>query len=156
MPPPRQMRRSITFDDLPLQQAIAGLFDEQDFVRSEVLLISEAGREWILQQVISKLPHEMIGKYRFERILLSVNQFRKMDKQGLAKRKIVIEHASKVQKAECFYRGKLATECTEEVDLDRIKPGKRAGEYTTENTVLSCSRHNRSRGSKEVEEFWKQ
>ena len=156
MPPPRQLRQSITFDDLPLQQAIAELFNEQDFVRSELLLIAEEDREWILQQVIFKLPHDMIGKYRFEHILLSVNQFRKMDKVSRAKRLLVIQHSRKMQKAECFYRGKLATECTNEVDLDRIKPGRRGGAYTIENTVLSCSRHNRSRGSKEVAMFWRQ
>lgn len=156
MPPPRQSRQVITFDDLQLQQAIAELFNEQGFVKSELLLISDQGREWILQQVISKLPHEMVGEYRFEHILLSVNQFRKMDKVSRVKRLLIIQHARKMQKAECFYRGKLATNCSDEVDLDRIKPGKREGEYTIENTVLSCSHHNRSRGKKEVEQFWKQ
>ena len=126
------------------------------FVRSESLLISDRGREWIIQQVICKLPSEAIGFYRFEHILLSVNQFRKMDKAHRAKRQIIIAHAKKMQRAECFYRGKLSTDCSEEVDLDRIKPGKRDGEYSVENTVLSCSRHNRSRGCQEVERFWNQ
>jgi len=79
-----------------------------------------------------------------------------MGKESLAKRRIIIGHARKLQQIECFYQGKLTTQCSREVDLDRIKPGKRDGQYTIENTVLSCSRHNRSRGGKEVEQFWKQ
>jgi hypothetical protein len=153
---PVQERLIITFDDLPLQEAIRKLFEESDFVRSEALLISDRGREWILQKIIANLPHGLVGAYRFEHILLSVNQFRKLNKEHLAKRLLILEHARKMQKAECFYKGKLITDCSYEVDLDRVKPGKRGGAYAIENTVLSCSRHNRSRGSKEVEAFWNQ
>jgi hypothetical protein len=151
-----QPRLMVTFDDLPLQEAIRKLFDDPDFVRSEALLISDQGREWILQKVIANLSHDLVGTYRFEHILLSVNQFRKLNKEHLAKRLLILEHARKMQKSECFYNGKVSTECSREVDLDRVKPGKRGGAYTVENTVLSCSRHNRSRGSKEVEAFWRQ
>jgi hypothetical protein len=153
---PNQARLIVTFEDLPQQEAIFKLFGESDFVRSEALLISDRGREWILQKIIANLPHELVGAYRFEHILLSVNQFRKLNKAHLAKRRLILNHARKMQKAECFYKGKLSTECSNEVDLDRVKPGKRGGIYAIENTILSCSRHNRSRGSKEVEVFWNQ
>ncbi|MEE9311754.1 MAG: HNH endonuclease signature motif containing protein [Planctomycetota bacterium] len=154
MPPQKKM--TITFDDLPLQLAIRELFSDPSFVRSEALLITDAGREWILQKIIANLSREFVGHYRFERILLSVNQFRKLDKGALSKRLIVLEHADKQKSHNCFYEGKLNSACSTEIDLDRIKPGKRGGEYTAENTVLSCSYHNRSRGCKEVEAFWKQ
>ena len=153
---PSQVRLIVTFDDLPLQEAIHKLFEDPDFVRSEALLISDQGREWILQKVIANLSHDMVGTYRFEHILLSVNQFRKLNKEHLAKRLMILEKARNMQRAECFYKGKLSTGCSSEIDLDRVKPGKRGGAYTIENTVLSCSRHNRSRGSKEVEAFWNQ
>jgi len=156
MPSHDQARLLVTFADLPLQEAIRKLFLDPDFVRSEALLISDRGREWILQKIIANLPHDLVGAYRFEHILLSVNQFRKLNKEHLAKRLLILDHARKMQKAECFYRGKLTTDCSIEVDLDRVKPGARGGQYALGNTVLSCSRHNRSRGSKEVELFWKQ
>lgn len=156
MPKPRRSNLVITFADLPLQLAVQKLFDDPDFVRSEALLIEDAGREWILQKVISFLPNESIGRYRFERILLSVNQFRKLNQEHRRKRLIILEHAKKMRPPECFYKGKIGTDCTEEVDLDRVKPGKRGGGYSVENTVLSCSRHNRERGCKEVEAYWKQ
>jgi hypothetical protein len=152
----RRQKLVITFDDLPLQEAIRKLFEDPEFVRTESLLIEERGREWVLQKVIANLPQECIGKYRFERILLCVNQFRKLNQEHLRKRLIILDHARKMTAAECFYRGKVGTDCSDEVDLDRVKPGKRGGEYTVENTVLSCSRHNRERGCKEVVEYWRQ
>lgn len=152
----QRINQNLTFSDLPLQQAIRLLFNDPGFTRSERLLIEDAGREWILQKVISFLPTEMVGRYRFEHILLSVNQFRKMDRTHREKRLIILEHAENLKEARCFYEGKVSTDCVETVDLDRVRPGSRGGEYTVENTVLSCSRHNRQRGCKEVVEYWKQ
>ena len=77
-PKPEKLR--ITFDDLPLIEAIRQLFVSENYIKSEATLISDAGREWTLQKVISLLPHELAGKYSFERILLLVNQFRKLGK----------------------------------------------------------------------------
>jgi len=153
---PKPSKLTLTFNDLPLQIAIRKLFDEPGFVRSEITLITDEGREWILQKIIATLPVGKIGHYRFEHILLSVNQYRKLGKESLQKRKIILDHAEKQNEHGCFYDGKLKTGCSSEIDLDRIKPGARGGKYSLENTVLSCSRHNRSRGSKEVELFWKQ
>lgn len=146
----------LAFDDLPLQEAIRKLFEEPEFVRSEALLITDGGREWILQKVISNLPKPLIGHFRFEHILLSVNQFRKLNKHHIQKRLIILEHARNMRNPRCFYEGKVSTPCSNEIDLDRVKPGKRGGKYTVDNTVLSCSKHNRQRGCKEVEEYWKQ
>lgn len=146
----------LTFDDLPLQSAILDLFADPDFVKSEALLITDAGREWVLQKVISNLPKALIGKFRFEHILLSVNQFRKLNQDHMQKRLIIIEHARNMRVPSCFYAGKLATKCSSEVDLDRVRPGKRGGKYSIENTVLSCSYHNRSRGCTEVVDYWNQ
>lgn len=146
----------LTFDDLSLQEAIKKLFEDPDFLRSEALLITDAGREWILQKVIGSLPHNLIRHYRFEHILLSVNQFRKLSKDHAQKRLIIIEHARNMKKPHCFYQGKVATPCSSAVDLDRVRPGKRGGEYTVDNTVLSCSKHNRQRGCKDVVQYWSQ
>lgn len=153
---PKTQKMKITFDDLPLLEAIYQLFQDPEYVKSELTLISDVGREWTLQKVITLLPHHMVGKYRFERILLLVNQFRKLGKEHRFKRDIILQHARNMSIAQCFYKGKLSTACSEEIDLDRIKPGKRGGAYSIENTVLSCSKHNRSRGCAEVESFWRQ
>ncbi len=146
----------LKFDDLPLQEAVKQLFDDPSFVRSESQLITDVGREWVLQKVIASLPKELIGHYRFEHILLSVNQFRKLNKVHLHKRLIILAHARNMKSPHCFYQGKVTSSCSQEVDLDRVKPGKRGGEYSIDNTVLSCSRHNRQRGCTEVESYWNQ
>ncbi len=146
----RPKKLILTFDDLPLQEAIKKLFEDAEFVRSESLLITDVGREWVLQKVISSLPKDLIGHFRFEHILLSVNQFRKLNQDHIQKRLIILEHARNMRKPRCFYGGKVGTPCSEEIDLDRVKPGKRGGDYTVDNTVLSCSKHNRQRGCKEV------
>jgi len=146
----------ITFDDLHLLEAIRQLFEDPTHIRSEIALISDVGREQTLQKVIALLPHELVGRYRFERILLLVNQFRKLGKEHRSKRILILQHAKNMKDPHCFYKGKLSTPCSDEIDLDRVKPGKRGGEYSIENTVLSCSKHNRSRGCAEVEKFWRQ
>ena len=147
---------TLTFEELPLQEAVRKVFEYPDFVRSEALLITDAGREWVLQNVIVNLPSELVGHYRFEHILLSVNHFRKLGKEALHKRLIVLEHARNMKEPCCFYRGKVGSDCSNEVDLDRVKPGKRGGKYSIDNTVLSCARHNRSRGCLEVVAYWEQ
>lgn len=146
----------LTFDDLPLQEAVRKLFEDPEFVRSESLLITDVGREWVLQKVIGNLSKPLIGHYRFEHILLSVNQFRKLNKDHVRKRLIILEHARNMRNPRCFYEGKVSTPCSSEVDLDRVKPGKRGGEYSVDNTELSCSRHNRQRGCKEAVQYWNQ
>lgn len=149
-------RKTLRFDELPLQESIRKLFEHPDFIRSESLLIAQESREWVLQQVIANLPHECIGKYSFERILLSVNDFRKLPKEQREKRLIILEHAKNLVLPECFYKGKVSGDCSQEVELDRIRPGKRGGKYSVENTVLSCSNHNRARGCKGVTQYWEQ
>ena len=49
----------------------------------------------------------------------------------------------------CFYEGRGLGPCSEEVDLDRIIPGSKGGEYTVPNCIISCSAHNRQRGDKD-------
>ena len=53
----------------------------------------------------------------------------------------------------CFYSDRGLGDCSDDVHLDRIRPGSRGGEYTIANCVLSCGRHNTMRGDKAIEEF---
>lgn len=150
---PKTKQLVLTFADLPLQEAIKNLFDDPDFIRTESLLITDVGREWVLQKVIADLPKALIGFFRFEHILLSVNQFRKLSKDHVQKRLIILSLARNMKTPVCFYAGRDSVLCSNEVDLDRVRPGKRGGLYSVENTVLSCSRHNRKRGARQVSGF---
>lgn len=50
----------------------------------------------------------------------------------------------------CFYAGRGLGECSEDVDLDRIRAG---AEYSIANCIITCSKHNRSRNNKSLEDF---
>jgi hypothetical protein len=53
----------------------------------------------------------------------------------------------------CFMFGRGKGECSEEIDLDRIVPGVRGGQYTLENCIIMCSFHNRQRGDRSLEDY---
>ena len=53
----------------------------------------------------------------------------------------------------CFMRGRGKGECSDAIDLDRIVPGSRAGQYTVENCMVMCSYHNRQRNDRSLEEY---
>ena len=53
----------------------------------------------------------------------------------------------------CFFGARGLGECSDDIDLDRIIPGSRGGEYTVENCFLACSRHNRQRGDRSIEAY---
>jgi len=55
--------------------------------------------------------------------------------------------------ARCFYAGRGLGDCSEDVQLDRIKPETRGGKYTIGNCVLACGCHNKMRGDKDLEDF---
>ena len=65
----RTEKLTLTFDDLPRQEAVKKLFEDPEFVRSESILITDVGREWILQKVIWALPQHLVGHYRFEHLM---------------------------------------------------------------------------------------
>jgi len=149
-------RSQITFEVLPLWEAVHQLNQNPKFVNSDRILIENESREWVLQAIISHLPKNCINKFTFDEMLMVVTKYRKLGEECRAKRLIILEHARGMVTPRCFYAGKVSSPCTNEVDLDRIKPGKRGGKYTIDNTQLSCSGHNRARGCKEVVKYWSQ
>ena len=52
-------------------------------------------------------------------------------------------------------RGRVAlgSPCSEELHLDRIIPGSKGGRYVVENCMLTCTKHNISRGDKSIEDY---
>lgn len=53
----------------------------------------------------------------------------------------------------CFYYGRGLGHCSEDVDLDRIKPETQGGVYSLANCVLTCSHHNRQRGDRDFAKY---
>ena len=50
----------------------------------------------------------------------------------------------------CFWSGRVDGECSEDLTIDRLVPGK---EYSLRNCVVACSYHNSKRSNETVEEF---
>jgi hypothetical protein len=101
----------------------------------------------LLQIVESEAWTEHGIPYPMERVVEVWRELRKVPKARL-KCEVSLKHGS-----QCFYAHRGVGACSDEVDLDRILPEVRGGEYTVENCVIACSAHNRSRGSTPIEAF---
>lgn len=109
---------------------------------SDDWLIDPARRADLLSMIQSFLVPD-------ESLLRNYIRYRKSgDKRLRLMVEVAIAHG-----ATCFFRGRGRGECSDEVDLDRIVPGSRGGEYTLENCQIACSRHNRERGDRTIEEY---
>lgn len=79
--------------------------------------------------------------------------FRKSPNVNGKKKAALIVEVARLHGRACFYAGRGLGQCSEDVDLERLIPETRGGQYTVENCVLSCSRHNRMRGDTSLEEM---
>jgi 5-methylcytosine-specific restriction endonuclease McrA len=80
-------------------------------------------------------------------------KFRKGGKEGGRKKVELIIELIKIHGRRCFYANRGKGPCSEDCDLDRIIPHSRGGQYTLANCVLACSKHNRMRGDRSIEDF---
>ncbi len=79
--------------------------------------------------------------------------FRKSSNVNGKKKLALLVEVARLHGRECFYANRGLGECSDEIDLERLIPETRGGQYTVENCVLSCSRHNRMRGDKSLEDM---
>ena len=69
-----------------------------------------------------------------------------------SKRKLLAE-LIEVHGSRCIYAGRGLGECSDELEVDRIRPGSKGGEYTMANCVVSCRSHNGARSDKSFEDY---
>lgn len=79
--------------------------------------------------------------------------FRKSSNVNGKKKLALLVEVARLHGRKCFYANRGLGECSDEIDLERLIPETRGGQYTVENCVLSCSRHNRMRGDKSLEDM---
>lgn len=136
------------FSQVPMFQAIARVHRRTEKPGSDSWMTTSRP-ELILRVIhamlyngvrIRQLPDE-------DEIIQAWVQFRKQTKLRLT-----IEVGEKYG-FECFYSGRASGECSNDIDLDRIKPESRGGVYEPGNCIIACSLHNRARGDKGIEEF---
>ncbi len=62
--------------------------------------------------------------------------------------RVSLTHSSR-----CFYADRGLGACSDEVEVDRILPAGRGGQYTLENCVIACAFHNETRGDRTIEDY---
>jgi len=144
----------MTFDELPLMEAIYDVRREMEAENecpgSDTWTSDETKRIELTQRILTRfslnVDQQMIDAWI---------KFRKSsDADGKKKAEWIVEVA-RAHGNRCFYADRGLGECSNDVDLDRIIPGSRGGKYSVENCVISCGKHNRSRGDASIEDLLK-
>jgi len=139
-------------DELPLIAAIyrvrLALMADGEELRSQ---------EWVYDRSIElcKMIAEELVTERIDEYLRAFERYGKQSKSndmGERKSDIIAQLFINGMNG-CFYAGRGIGECSEDIDLDRIRAG---GDYTMANCVLSCSYHNRSRSNKDIADYCNQ
>ncbi len=140
----------MTFDELPLYQAVHRVYTSVEKPGSDDWISNSAKTAYrlVLMQIVESGSWTEQGiPYSMERVVEVWRDLRKVPKTRL-KCEVSLTHGST-----CFYANRGAGPCSNEVDLDRILPETRGGQYTVENCIIVCSTHNRSRGDRTIEDF---
>ena len=142
----------MTFDDLPLFDAIYSLRNEMESSGenpgSDRWTTEEDRRCELTKRIMGKLMTDID-----QRLINAWQQFRKSPTVNGKKKMELIVEVFRLHGGTCFYRNRGLGECSPDIDLERLIPETRGGLYTPENCVLACCRHNRMRGDKDLESF---
>lgn len=135
--------------DIPLNVAIYKV--RQEIIKrgkkpsAEHWTFEEQSRDFIKKRVGEIDPQ--LAEVSVDKMIGVYLQIRKSKK-----RRLLIEVAE-LYGWTCFYLHSSNTICNEEVSLERLKPGKRGGEYEKGNVRVACMHHNRERATKQLEDF---
>ena len=139
------------FADLPLYTATYKVYCSVDRPGSEVWMDQwERAYALVLEQLVKDRAWTDCGiPWNPEQVR---EAWRSLRKTANDKLKTTCEVAI-LRGPQCFYWNRGVGDCSEEVNLDRIRPASRGGQYLQENCVIACSYHNQSRGDLSIEEF---
>lgn len=134
--------------DLPLLTAIKKVTLEIENPGAEHWTTNDEKRRELCRMVKEKMAPDIE-----QQIIDMFVRYRKSGTIGKQKKLELLVEVAETHGAKCFYANRGQGDCADDVDLDRILPGSRGGQYTVENCMLACSYHNRSRGDQNVEEY---
>ncbi|RTL03711.1 HNH endonuclease [Candidatus Dependentiae bacterium] len=135
----------MTFDEIPLYVAI-------DRVRRTIAspgaeLVSDEQRRQICQLIRAELPFDR--HFDADQMLAAWTTFRKSPNGKVG---LTVE-VGKLHGWKCFMHGRGKGDCSPDVQLDRIVPGSRGGEYNVENCMIMCGKHNNIRKDSSLEAY---
>lgn len=141
------------FNELPLYEAVhkvrQKLIQQGEKPGAEEWYSNEDKRKQLCQMVLVELFGEVDQK-----LVDAAMVFRKGTTVEDGKKKIeLIVEVGQLRGFHCFYADRGLGPCSDDVHLERLIPETRGGRYTIANCVLSCGRHNISRGDTPLEEF---
>ncbi len=138
------------FSELPLYRAVFEVQKRVEQPGSDEWIRARAKQAYklVLQQIVDD------ENWTEQGIQWSMNQVLDvwMHLRKVPKARMICEVAA-MHGERCFYFGRNIGECSADLDLDRIIPGSKEGEYQIQNCLIVCSRHNRSRGDLGIAEF---
>jgi hypothetical protein len=140
----------MTFDGLPLYQAVYRVYSVVEKPGSDdwISKNAKAAYKLVLMQIVEDEGWTADGiPYSMDHVVEVWRDIRKQPKSRL-KCDVSLTHGP-----HCFDANRGLGDCSDEVDLDRIVPETRGGQYTVENCIIACSAHNRSRGDQSIEDF---
>jgi 5-methylcytosine-specific restriction endonuclease McrA len=140
----------MTFAELHLYQAVYRVFGSVDSPGSEDWTRRRASEIYklVLHEIVDSEGWTDQGiPYSREQVIDVWLDLRKNTKNRL-KCQVSLIHGS-----HCFYASRGLGACSAEVELDRIVPASRGGEYTLENCLIACAQHNGTRGDRSIEDY---
>ena len=141
----------MTFDDLPLYEAVYDVYRMVDNPRSDAWLRPPMC-EKVCRQIQAHLPLDT--HFKVEQMLQVWSAFGKsVTVETDVKKSELIVLVARTHGRRCFYCGRGKGDCSNEVALDRLLPGSRGGKYTVANCVIACSFHNQQRQDQSVEDY---
>lgn len=145
--------KEMTFDEIPLYEAIHEVYRTVDNPRSDAWLI-EPQRMRLLRLIQAQLPLDSPFSSEEWQQCWSAYGRSRVAEAGVQLKKIELAIlVARVHGRRCFFFSRGLGDCSSEVNLDRIIPGARHGQYTLENCILSCSFHNTQRRERSIEEY---
>jgi hypothetical protein len=107
---------------------------------------STTEREQIYRAIQAKLPPDVF--YTLDDICSAWVGYRKNGR----KHDLTVDVAN-AHGCRCFWANRGLGPCSDDLTVDRLVPGSLGGQYTVENCVVSCGRHNSKRGNRTIEEM---
>lgn len=135
----------MTFDEIPLYVAVAAVREAQERPAAE--LVTDEQRHEICQLIRAQLPFDR--HFDSDKMIHAWTRMRKSPGNKVA----ITVAVGQLHGWKCFMHGRGRGECSNEVNLDRVVPGCRGGEYTIANCMIMCSFHNCQRGDRTLEEY---
>ena len=137
--------------DIPLWLAIHKVFPEFEaegkFPRADKWQREGPARLEVCSRVLAAMAHTVSWQ---EQILKKWASYKR---DGEKSPTPILCERLLVDGSVCFWYGRGKGECSDELDMAHVISDSKGGDKNFANSIIECSHHNRSRGTKTIEEY---